>query len=165
VIGCDPALSPTRWRNAPRPGQGGLLLIPDGAFAGKNGSIRQELTRRWSAGPVVPVLPRKLQSKLVVMVSDEPPGLCASRLARLASDPIMSGKLLAGWCLTGELRADLPPSLIRPAGIAALGVAASAPIDLRLAVQTLEELSVALSGPVDETRRVEALPGPFLWFF
>ncbi|HXV77203.1 MAG TPA: hypothetical protein VD788_12875 [Candidatus Polarisedimenticolaceae bacterium] len=165
VVGTDPLRSPQRWRDAPRLAGGGLLLVPDGAFVGRDERLRAELIRRFRSGPVVPTLPAVPTSSLIILVSDEPIGLCSSRLARLAADPQLAGKLLAGWCLAGELRPDVPSSLLARGGLGAVGIASSAPVDLRHAVATLDTLSSVLGAGELVGRRVETLPGPFVWYY
>jgi hypothetical protein len=165
VAGADPLSSPQRWRDAPLPGGGGLLLLPREGFRGQAASLRDALERGWGAGPVADDLPAEIDSPLVVLVSDEPPSICASRLRRLSGAPVMQGKLLAGWCLAGELRPDIPASLINDGNLAGFGIAGSTIIDLRNAPEALAAFAQSVTSPLHAGGRVEQLGGPFLWFF
>jgi hypothetical protein len=165
VIATDPVSSPRRWLGAPRPASGAVLLLPSDAFSAKQSVVRQSLVSLWRAGPVTEALPPRVDADLVVLVSDEPPGLCASRVARLAAEPAMRGKLLAAWCLSGAPRPDIAPALLGPSGVAGLGVAAAEPIDLRVVPGTLESWSRVLGQAAERAPRVEQLPGPFVWYF
>jgi len=165
VAGADPLSSPQRWRDAPLLGGGGMLLLPREGFRGQAASLRDALERGWVAGPVADELPAEIDSPLVVLVSDEPPSICASRLRRLSGAPVMQGKLLAGWCLAGELRPDIPASLINEGKLAGFGIAGSTIIDLRNAPEALAAFGQSVTSPLLAGGRVEQLGGPFLWFF
>jgi hypothetical protein len=165
VAGADPLSSPQRWSDAPLPGGGGLLLLPSEGFRGEATALRDALERGWEAGPVADELPAEIESPLVVMVSNEPPSICASRLRRLSGAPVMKGKLLAGWCLAGEMRPDIPASLINEGALAGFGIAGSTIFDLRNAPEALAEFGQSVTNPLHAGSRVEQLGGPFLWFF
>jgi hypothetical protein len=166
VVATDPQRSVARWVDAPRSGGGGTLVLPRSAFSGgAEQALREALARSWGSGPVIDEWTGQTDTALVVVASAEPPGICAARLASMASDPAMEGRLLAGWCLSGEIRSDAAPSLLSSGGLAGLGLATSTVVDMRRAASALGEFSTALSSPMHADGRVEGLPGPFLWFF
>jgi hypothetical protein len=142
-----------------------VLLLPPAAFPRPSEALREELARSWTAGPVVEVLPPALDSELVLMLSQEPPGACAERLVALAADPRLAGKLLGGWCLAGALRPDVPASIVARGGLAGLGMASSDFVDVRRAPRLLASYAGALRSPLHATSRVEGIDGPFLWYF
>ena len=74
----------------------------------------------------------------------------------------MRGRLLAAWSLAGALREDLAASLIGEGMLAGVGIAEDSLVARRETVKTIAELRAALARP---GRRVEQLPGPFLWHF
>jgi len=163
VVGVDVAKSPQRWKDAPRVGADALLMLPHDAFPVRSVPGRDELARAWTPLRQAAELGES-PPPLVVLVSAESPGVFAARLRRLARDPALRGKLLAGWCLSGEVREDLPASLLAEGNLAAIGLASATVTDLRRASAGLGELARALSGATEPTR-VERLPGPFVWLF
>ena len=165
VVGVDPRSSVERWRTAPPAARSAMLVLPSDSFAGRSGELREVLANAWSAGPVVDALPESVDASLVVVVSDEPPGLCASRIQGLAGDPAMDGKLLAAWCLAGEMRPDVPALVMTNGGLSGLGVASSTLVDRRHTVDVLAAFDRALASPLNADSRIEQLEGPFLWFF
>ena len=165
VVGVDPGASADRWRDAPRALPSAVLLLPPDGFVGRSSELREALAAAWSVGPVVDALPDRLDAALVVTVSDEPPGLCASRLRDLAEQPAMEGKLLAAWCLAGGMRPDVPAGLVDGGRLAGLGVASSTLVDRRHTVEELAAFARALASPLNEGGRIELVEGPFLWFF
>ncbi len=165
VVATASGRSVARWSAAPVPGDSATLVLPAEGFAGPAEGLRAMLAAAWSAGPVTETLPAEIDTRVVVMVSDEPPSGCASRLRGIAADPLMEGKLLAGWCLAGDLRPDLPAALLDDSGLAGFGVATSSIVDLRRSVDELAAFAAALSSPSNVDRRIEQIDGPFLWFF
>jgi len=161
VVGTDPRNSPFGWSNAPRPGNDAVLWLPGDGFPGPAARLRDGMRRAWRAGPVVSAFPSDAATSLIVLVSGEAPDRLAARLRSLARDPAMSGKLLAVWPLAGDLRPDLPASLLGEGRLAGLGMADRSVVGQRDAAGALSRMSAALSG----STRVEGLPGPFLWFF
>lgn len=165
VVGTDPASSPRRWAAAPRVAQqGALLLLPEGAFPGATAGLRARLAAAWPAALVVSAVPAGSEASLIVLVSGEAPGVFAARLAGLAASPALSGKLLAAWCLSGEVRRDLPARLLATTPLAGLGLAEASVIDLRSAAEDLGALGRSLAEQ-RAAARVETLRGPFLWYF
>ena len=75
------------------------------------------------------------------------------------------GRLLAAWPLSGPVRQDLPASLLREGTLAGLGLAEQGVVSGRGAALGLSALSDALRTGSGADRRVERLPGSFLWFF
>jgi hypothetical protein len=142
-----------------------VLLLPSDAFAGRSGELRAALAAAWSVGPVVDALPETVDASMVVTVSDDPPGRCASRIQGLADDPAMEGKLLAAWCLAGAMRPDVPAGVVTSGRLAGLGVASSTLVDRRHSVDVLAAFDRALASPLNADSRIERLEGPFLWFF
>jgi len=165
VVGIDPRSSAERWHAAPRAARTAMLLLPSDGFAGRSGDSREAMANAWSAGPVVDVLPETFEAALVVLVSDEPPALCSSRIQGLADNPAMGGKLLAAWCLAGEMRPDVPAVVMTSAGLSGLGLASSTLVDRRHTVDVLAAFGRALASPLHADSRIEQLEGPFLWFF
>jgi len=162
VVGVDPLASPERWAVAPRPNAETLLLLPESGFSGNTAAWREALTRSWGANNTVSELPQELRTPLVVLVSAEPPASFAARLRELARDSRMRGRLLAAWSLAGPLREDLAASLIAEGTLAAVGIAEHSLVARRETAKTIAQLRAALERP---GRRVEQLPGPFLWHF
>jgi len=165
VVGVDPRFSPERWRTAPRAAPSAMLLLPSDGFAGRSGELRAALAAAWSVGPVVDALPGTVDASIVVTVSDDPPGLCASRIQDLADAPAMEGKLLAAWCLAGGMRPDVPAGVVTNGRLAGLGIASSTLVDRRHTVDILTAFDRALASPMNADSRIERLEGPFLWFF
>jgi hypothetical protein len=164
VVGTDFAISPGRWARAPRVAGETLLVLPEGAFPGSTAALRARLAATWPKSRVVTAVPAKFEASLVVMVSGEAPGVFAERLAELAERPALAGKLLAAWCLSGDVRQDVPARLLARTDLAGLGLGQSSVVDLRGAVRDLEAMSRSLAEKRG-ARRVETLDGPFLWFF
>jgi hypothetical protein len=165
VIGVDPLRSPRRWDAAPRPRDDALLLLPAQGFEGPLLSgWRTTLAAAWNAPRVVDELPRDPGTRLIVLVSAEPPGEFALRLRRLARDERLRGRLLAAWSLAGPVRDDLPAALLGEGRLAGIGLAESTLVARRTAADSVRALGEALSRRADEPR-VEQLPGPFLWYF
>jgi hypothetical protein len=165
VVGVDLGSSATRWNDAPRAAASAVLLLPPDGFVGRSSALRDELAAAWTVGPVVEALPDRLEATLVVAISDEPPGLCASRVSDLAGQPVMEGKLLAAWCLAGGMRPDVPAGVVTGGGLAGLGVASSTLVDRRRTVEDVAALDRSLASPLSQGGRIEQLDGPFLWFF
>ena len=128
------------------------------------GRWHTSLVEVWNPARVVDALPEDPRATLVVLISAEPPAMFARRLRELAGDQRMDGRLLAAWCLTGHVREDLARSLLDEGRLAGLGLAEDSLIDRRRAAETLAALRSALEAH-SEDRRVEQLPGPFLWHF
>jgi len=164
VVGVDPVDSPARWSTAPRPGGDALLLLPHGGFDGPRSGWRASLAEAWNGGRVVDRLPDDAGASLVVLVSAEPPASFAARLRALAGDRRMRGRLLAAWCLTGPVREELAGSLLDEGRLAGIGLAESSLVARRGAVRSIAALARDLAGG-EAGRRVEARPGPFLWYF
>ncbi len=162
AVATDPVRSPGRWNRAPRSGGGALLLLPENGFPRSAARLREDLAAAWTAGGVVSALPARVEPDLVVLVSQEPPEVFARRLRRLSREPAMRGKLLAAWCLSGPVRPDLPASILAEGGLAGLGLAEPSVVLVRAAPQRLGRLATALR---EDERRVERLPGPFVWFY
>ncbi len=165
VAGADPAASPGRWARSPAPGAGALLLAPEDAFPASSARLRAELTGAWKSGPVAAAPPAKVASNVVVLASAEPPALLGARLRNLAPSPALKGKLLAVLSFGGPIRRDLPASLLAEGGLAALGVAEAPPAGQSRWMHDLLEFDAALVKPAAADRRVEDVPGPFLWYY
>ena len=138
-----------------------MLWLPEEGFEGPWESWRSGLDEAWG-GRAVATLPAELRAPLVVLISGEPPGQFGSRLRRLASDERLRGRLLAVWCLSGEVREDLPASLLAEGLLSGVGLAENTLVARREAVRTVGSLRTALDSGA---RRAERLPGPFLWHF
>ena len=164
-VGTDPSVSAARWQKAPRPGRNAVLILPSGAFPGAARSLRDELAASWEGGRVEADLSPAEAPALVVVASAEAPGLLGARLRRLARTGALRGRLLAVYALRGPLRADLPASLLAEGNLAGLGVAEAPPTGIVQVEASLRSLAAALAEPAGVDRRVEDLPGPFLWFF
>jgi hypothetical protein len=165
VVGVDPALSSGRWSKAPSPGASALLLAPEDAFPGSSGALRTELTRGWKTGAVVAAVPAQVSTNLLVLVSAEPPALLGTRLRSLSRDPALRGRLLAVLSFGGPIRRDLPASLLSEGGLAGLGIAEAPPAGQPRWLRELMAFGEALAGSGAQGRRIEDLPGPFLWRF
>jgi hypothetical protein len=164
VVGTDAAVSPARWARAPRVAGAPLLLLPGSTTAGPAGRRVERVRDAWSGGPVATALDGAPEAELVVYVSDEPPGQCAARLGELAGRVEMKGKLLAGWCLAGTPREDLPARWLAQGVLAGVGLAESTVVELRHVERSMEALSRGSSSGAGGAR-AERLPGPFLWYF
>jgi hypothetical protein len=165
VVGTDPQRSAARWSSAPRAAGGAVLLLPEQAFLDGAARRRERLVGAWSAGEVATRLPSELEPGLVVLISDEPPGLFGDRLRTLARSPALRGKLLAAWSLSGPVRQDLPSSLLAEGNLAGLGLAETSVVGLRGMERQISELGVAWSGEAAAGRRVETLVPSLLWYF
>ena len=165
VVGVNPAVSPSRWNAAPRPGSGALLLLPPSGFDGARAELREAIAGIWNAERVVASLPQETDSKLVVLIGAEPPGRFGRRLRELSRDARMEGRLLAVWCLSGPIRPDLAGSLLAEGKLAGIGIAESTVVLERRARDEISALQTALGQARSAPQRVERLPGPFLWHF
>jgi hypothetical protein len=164
VVGVDAEASPRRWAAAPLVHGAATLLLPPEGFTGPTAGWRVRLAEAWGSPPAA-VLPQDGEAKdLVVLVSAEGPSAFASRLRAIARDPRMRGRLLAAWCLSGPVREDLPAALLTD-GLAGVGVAEDSLVARREAEGVLAALGAALREAAAGGRRVERLPGPFLWHF
>ena len=139
-----------------------VLLLPEDAFPAGSSVLRARLEQAWRPGKVEAALVRPSQASLVILVSHEAPGLFATRLRQLVRSPLLEGKLLAAWCLAGRVRQDLPADLLAESGLAGLGLAEASMIAMQRAPDELVSMRTALT---ESGRRVEELPGPFLWYF
>jgi hypothetical protein len=164
VAGTDPASSLARWSSAPHAGQSSLLLLPEGAFPGRLGELRGAFREAWGSAKVVDTLPSTVESELVLLVSGESPGRLAIRLRGLAGSAAMQGKLLAVWSLSGQVREDLPASLLADGRLAGFGLAESGVMSRREAVSAVAAFSRSLAG-ARATSRVEELSAKILWYF
>ena len=116
---------------------------------------------RWARAPKLD----GTATTVVVIVSDEPPGVLGRRLRKLATDPAMSGKILAVASLGGPIRPDLPASLLAEGKIAALGAYEVGPVGRRRAVVAVAEFERAVADGSSKGRRIEDLTGPFTWYY
>jgi len=164
VVGVDPGRSPGRWAAAP-PIEGlPVLLLPEAAFSGSSVALREELAVSWTTGDVIDRLPATSTAPVVILISAEPVGLCASRVRELAVSPALKDRYLAVWCLNGRLREEFPRAVLEAGNLAALGVAESSVVRQREAAAQITELG-SVFGDADRPARVEHLPGPFVWFY
>jgi hypothetical protein len=164
-VGADPVRSPARWDAAPRAGKSAVLLLPDDAFPGVEATARRTaLEEAWSPLATKPAAAQAGDAALVVLVSAEAPDVLASRLRTLARSDALRGKLLAVLPLAGNVRRDLPASLLAEGKLAGVGVAESSAVGKARAVEDVRSFSRALASSASG-RRVEAVPGPFLWYF
>jgi hypothetical protein len=156
VVGTDPLRSAVRWQAAPFAGPV-RLLAPEDAFPPHARELRDAVLR--GAGPA----PSADDAAVVVVVSAEPPAALAARVRALSRDPALRGRHLAVLSFAGGLRRDVLASIVAEGGLAGLGLA-----DPVLAgrERRLEELA-AFRGAAAKSKntRVEALPGPFTWFY
>jgi hypothetical protein len=164
VVGVDPGRSPGRWAAAPSIEGLPVLLLPEAAFSGSSAALREELAASWKTGDVVDSLPAASTSPVVILISAEPVGLCASRVRELAVSPALKDRYLAVWCLSGRLREEFPRAVLEAGNLAALGVAENSVVGLREAPAQIAELG-SVFGDSDRPARVEHLPGPFFWFY
>ena len=155
VVGVDPLASPARWARA-RPLDGTVAVVaPENAFPAQAASLRAGLDG----------LPGGVGASIVVIVSAEPPGVLGRRLRALALDPAYAGKTLAVVSLGGPLRADLPGSLLGEGRLAGFGLYEAGPVGLRKAIAEIARFARSAASDASKGRRVEALPGPFTWFY
>lgn len=164
VVAADPGPAPGRWAKCPAPGSGALLLAPEDAFPGSSAALRTDLTRGWQGGAVAAAVPVKVSSTVVVLASAEPPGLLGARLRGLARNPALKGKLLAVISFGAPIRRDLPASLLAEGMLAGLGLADAPPAGQPRWVRDVLAFAAALAAPAGD-RRIEDVPGPFLWCF
>ena len=137
-VGADPVRSPARWEAAPRAGKSAALLLPDDAFPGVEATARRKaLAEAWS-----PLDAKTADATLVVLVSAEAPDVLAMRLRTLAR----SASLLAEGKLAG------------------FGIAEASAVGKARAVEEVRSFSRVLA-EAPAGRRIEALPGPVLWYF
>jgi len=165
VAGVDPAVSPARWLAAPRPSGTALLVMPEGPEVGLDAELASRLRAAWPTAAVVGAVPQRTDAEVVVVVDGTAPGVAAARVREIARSPALAGKLLAVWCLSGPLRPDVPAHLLAETELAGIGVADSNVVGLREAADSLRQFADAVSRNGDSGRRVEELPGPFLWQF
>ena len=163
VVGTDPAKSPARWASAGSLDGGAILVLPRDAFPGLAAPLRERLARAWSPGTVLDEVPETVTVPLVVLVSHEAPDVFAMRFRAVARAPALRGRLLAGWSLGGALRDDLPAWVLAEAGLAALGLGEPTALPQRDVETRLGTFGRALRSAAG--RRVEQVPGPFLWFY
>jgi hypothetical protein len=106
-------------------------------------------------------MPLGTDAPTIVIVTGEVPDVLADLLAQIAARPAMKNKLLAVWSLAGPLRADVPAWVLAGSEVAGLGVAESSVVDQRDVVGAIAAFQAGLDGG----KRIEQLPGPFLWYF
>jgi len=163
-VGVDPDGAPARWSRAPRAGAKPALLVPEDAFPGvEAGARRAALVEAWSPLGVIASAEPPPDAALVVLVSAEASDVLASRLRILARSDAMRGKLLAVLSLAGSVRRDLPGSLLAEGKLAGIGVAEASAVGRARAVEDVRSYARALTS--NRERRVEAVAGPFLWYF
>ena len=167
---------------APSPAEGILVLVPEGAFPGLARRVARAVQEAWpeeprargrrrrgrrrrkggEGGPVSVSVARELPARppgTVVVLSGEDPDVFSARLARLAADPRMEGRLLAAWPLAERLRDDLPVRLLEEGKVAAVGLAPPPWPNLYRVAERLRAWTAAVAG----ARVVDEAPGPFLW--
>jgi hypothetical protein len=144
VVGSSPLASPGRWAVAPRLDGTLSVLDPDTLLP----------TQGASPGATV-----------VLLVSAEPPGVLGKRLRLLATDPALSGKILAVAALGGPLRPDLPASLLGDGKLAALGVYEVGPVGRSRALSDIAAFQRTLASEASKGRRVDDVSGPFTWYY
>jgi hypothetical protein len=161
AVATDAARSPERWAASPPAPRSASLVIPPDAFPPGSGALREEVVRAWPEGGGAAEVPA--EGPLVVLVSAEAPGVLSARLREMARSPALRGRFLAVCSLGGPLRPDLPGSLLAEGNLAGFGlVEPSAPAGRR-AARAVGAWARALAQP--GSRRVETVPGPFVWFF
>jgi len=184
ALAVDPAAALRRRATAPAPADGILVLLPEGAFPGLAARVEAAVREAWPAAPgrkkksrrrgrrrkkasapagpppvvVARVLPDRVPGTVVVL-SGEDPDLLSARLAALAGDPRMEGKLLAAWPLAGPLRDDLPVRLLEEGKLAGVGLAAPPWPNLYRVPERLRAWVRDLAG----RRLPDEVPGPFTW--
>jgi hypothetical protein len=163
VVATDRDRSPERWLGAPRPGQVGLLLLPDDGFPALASRYRDALEPAWTAGPVAAELPAGDLPRVVVLVSGEAPARLGERVRELATDPAMKERYLAVVSLSGPLRTDLVASLAGD-NVAAIGLAVVPPVGFVSMVAEIEKTGRVLAAGTRQTR-IEELSDLFVWFF
>jgi hypothetical protein len=162
VIATHRERSAARWNDAPRPGQVGLLLLPDDGFPALASPYREALEAAWTAGPVAGELSGNVP-RVIVLVSGEAPARLGARVRRLANDPAMKGRYLAVVSLSGPLRTDVVASLAGE-NVAAIGLAVVPPVGFNSTVAEIERTGRALAASTRQTR-IEDLSDLFVWFF
>jgi hypothetical protein len=163
VVGTDEARSPRRWEVAPRADVRAALVLPADGFPAGAIVERDALARSAGSLTVVDAPAGRPDAMLLVLVSAEAPARFGARLRRLAADEALRGKLLAAWCLSGPVRADLPALLLAEGNLAGVALAPEAMSEVRAAPAIIAGLARerGARGPA----RVETLGGPFVWFF
>ena len=168
----DESRPPWSGVSTPRPGEEDAVGIadaltrwwstdPSSAAQAVVGTSAIASPARWAKAPRLDGTP----STVVLVRSDEPPGVLGRRLRRLATDPALSGKILAVAALSGALRPDLPASLLAEGKIAALGVYEVGPVGRARALSEVAAFERALAADGSKGRRVEEVLGPFTWFY
>lgn len=162
AVATDDSLSPARWAGAPPASGSASLVLPPDAFPAGSEPLREEVLRSWPDSKKFAEVPA--EGSLVVIVSAEAPGAFAARLRELARDPAMKGRLLAVCALGGPLRTDLPATLLEDGNLEGIGVVEPSLPAGRRTARDIGAWARALVGSGPD-RRVESVPGPFVWFF
>ena len=168
----DESRPPWSGPSTPRPGEEDAVRIADALTrwwsAELSSTARAVVGTSAIASPARWAKAPKLDgtaSVVVVVTSDEPAGVLGRRLRRLATDPALSGKILAVAALSGALRPDLPASLLAEGKLAALGVYEVGPVGRARALDDLAAFERAVADEGSKGRRVEEVPGPFTWYY
>jgi hypothetical protein len=156
VVGVDAVDSPVRWAQAPLLDGTLSLVAPESGFPAETNAVRAELAGLPGA---------TTGGRVLLVVSDEAPGVLGRRLRALASDPGSSGKVLAVVSLGGTVRADLPASLLGERKIAALGLYQPGGVGVRKSLAAVAAWAKDAVSEGYKGKRVEDPPGPFNWFY
>jgi hypothetical protein len=161
AVGTDRARSAARWAAAPR-AAGARVVAPPETFPRPFAYLRDEVVRALPEGRVVDEVPA--EGSLVIVASADAPGLFAARLRELARSPAMKGRLLAVCSFGGPLRPDLPGRLLDEGNLAGIALLEPSLPAGRRAARAIGAWIGALDALGPE-RRVETVPGPFVWYF
>lgn len=164
AVATDPDRSPKRWAAATPPKRA-IVLLPDDAFPVTGAAFLEALRRACAGVPTTASLEGVEDADVVVLASAESPGALGGRLRRLAGDPRLSGKAIAVWSAGGELRPDLPGSLLRDSGWTAFGLGDGGPLEPERAAAAIASFVTACAADDAPGRRIEAVPGPFVWHY
>jgi hypothetical protein len=162
AVGTDRARSAARWAAAPRAAAGVRVVATLEGFPRPFAYLRDELVRVLPEGRAVAEVP--VEGSLVIVTSAEAPGVLAARLRELARSPAMKGRLLAVCSFGGPLRPDLPGRLLEEGNLAGIALLEPSLPAGRGAARAIGAWIGALDAAGPE-RRVETVPGPFVWYF
>lgn len=162
AVGTDRTRSAQRWAAAPRAAAGARVVATPEAFPRPFAYLRDDVVRALPEGRAVAEVPP--EGSLVIVASAEAPGVLAVRLRELARSPAMKGRLLAVCSFGGPLRPDLPGRLLEEGSLAGIALLEPSLPAGRRAARAIGAWIGALDAAGPE-RRVETVPGPFVWYF
>ena len=149
-----------RFVAAPAIGRRPFLLVPAAAFDGAV-ITRDDLLAAWPLSGEE--LPRRF-GNLVVVLDDGPPDRLAARVADLAADPRLAGRLLAVVAAGAAVRTDLPARLLEAGELAGVALLSIPPTEIHRLPERIRGWAESLARAGGRATIADLPDGP-LWYF